>query len=66
MTLYPDDCKLLGLVQDDINQTNRQEDLNQQSKRSLDCFLWFNALKWKVRHLGRNNPKRQCHLVELT
>ena len=62
LMLYADDCKLLGLAQNNLNLSTMQEDLDRLSRWSSDWCLQFNALKCKVLHLGRNNPKLAYHI----
>ena len=62
LMLYADDCKLLGLAQNNLNLSTMQEDLDRLSRWSSDWCLQFNALKCKVLHLGHNNPKLAYHI----
>jgi len=50
LTLYTDDCKLIGLTQDNINQAGIEEELNQLLERSFALLSRNQSLKRSLRY----------------
>ena len=62
LTLYADDCKLIGPAETEEERACIQLDLDRLSSWSSTWALQFNATKCKVLHLGHNNPHHPYHI----
>ena len=62
LTLYADNCKLIGPAETEEERACIQLDLDRLSSWSSTWALQFNATKCKVLHLGHNNPHHPYHI----
>ena len=62
LTLYADDCKLIGPAETEEERACILLDLDRLSSWSSTWALQFNATKCKVLHLGHNNPHHPYHI----
>ena len=59
---FADDTKVFGKVNQSVDSTAMQDDLNKLYNWSQDWQMTFNVDKCKVMHLGRNNPQSKYHM----
>jgi hypothetical protein len=56
--LFADDSKLVGIIKNDLDSQNLQEDLNKLVKWSTDWRMLFNPDKCKVMHIGQEKTPK--------